>query len=610
MPRPAPCPPPAAVEDDRNKAQTSPLDAWGYRLLARASLGLSPISLSLAYADWALHMAVSPGRQHELGVLAVQQAQRWWQQQFAHLQAPAPEPAPALPGDERFADPAWSHWPHSLWRDAFLHSAAWWDQASRVDGISRHHQHLATFYARQWLDALSPSNVPWLNPQVQQQAWQTRGGSLATGLYKLAIDALTQHGAGLHASPQALPFAVGKEVAVTPGAVVYRHHLFELIQYQPSTARVRAEPLLIVPSTIMKYYILDLSPHNSMVRYLVAQGFTVFMVSWRNPQAADRALGLDDYVIDGVMRALQMTRRIAGAEQVHAMGYCLGGTYLAIVAALLGALSPTARRPMAEPRAPARLWPKPLPQLASVTLLAAETDFSEPGELGLFIDEDQLRTVRAEMARTGYLSGRQMAATFQFLNSRDLVWSRHVRRYLLGQDEVDSDMMSWNADTTRLPERMHNEYLQQFFLDNALHNGHYKVAGRAVALENIAAPLMVVGTEWDHVSPWRSVFKILRDIEVEAHFILAARGHNAGIVSAPGQAQRHHRIGVQAAGQPWVEPDAWVARTACTEGSWWPAWARWLHRHSAPQERPARPVPTARALAAAPGPYVRVRYND
>lgn len=412
--------------------------------------------------------------------------------------------------------------------------------------------------------------------------------------------------------PAALPYPVGQAVAVTPGEVVFRNDLFELIQYHPSTEQVRAEPLLMVPSTIMKYYIMDLSAHNSMVRYLVAQGFTVYMVSWRNPQANDRHLGIDDYLIDGIMRALQVTRRRAGAERVHAMGYCLGGTLLAIVAALVGASERD--RLSGQPSARTRAWPHPLPQLASVTLLAAETDFSEPGELGLFIDEDQLRTVREEMARTGYLSGRQMAATFQFLNSRDLVWSRHVRRHLLGQEEVGNDMMSWNADTTRLPERMHNEYLQKFFLDNALRNGHYKVSGQSVALENMAAPLMVVATEKDHVSPWRSVFKILLDTQVDTDFILASGGHNAGIVSPPGPSpahvHRYYRAGVQRAGQPWVDPEVWVAGAPCVEGSWWQAWAAWLHAHSSEAMVPARLMGTGRSLGAAPGQYVLARCAD
>lgn len=604
---PTPCHLPADSDNPTPTPATS-LDAWLHSQLARASMGQSPIALGLAFSDWLMHMGVSPGRQYELGVQALKQWLQWLEDQAEHLKADGPGPNQAPQADERFTNPAWAQWPYSLWRDAFLNSAKWWEQASQVDGMSRHHQQLVHFYARQWLDALSPSNSPVLNPQVQQHAWQTLGGSWWTGLSKLGLDAMS--GLGASVAQADLPYAVGKDVAATPGEVVFRNHLFELIQYHPSTAKVRAEPLLIVPSTIMKYYILDLSAHNSMVRYLVSQGFTVYIMSWRNPDAEDRRLGMDDYLIDGVMHALHQARRLSQAKRIHAMGYCLGGTFLAIVAALMGGMPGSAGRRHALRAAAASPWPAELPELASVTLLAAQTDFSEPGELGLFIDEDQLRTIREEMARTGYLSGRQMAGAFQFLNSRDLIWSRHVNRHLLGQEEVGNDMMSWNADTTRLPERMHNEYLQQLFLDNALRNGHYKVAGQSVALENIAAPLMVVGTEKDHVSPWRSVFKILLDSQVDTDFILASGGHNAGIVSEPGHAHRHYRVGRQAAGQPWVDPENWVASTPCQPGSWWTVWAQWLHMRSAPQKVPARVISPRQRRARAPGEYVMVRYKD
>ena len=603
-----PCDWPLDGDQAAGTAPTTSLDAWVHSQLARASMGQSPIALGLAFLDWAMHMGVSPGRQYELGVQALQQWLDWLQAQAERVQAGEAADKGSPQPDERFAHPAWAQWPYSLWRDVFQNGADWWQQASRVDGMSRHHQQLVSFYARQWLDAMSPSNSPMLNPQVQQQALQTMGRSWWAGMGKMGVDGLSRLGGAT--APTDLPYAVGQDVAATPGEVVFRNHLFELIQYHPSTAQVRAEPLLIVPSTIMKYYILDLSAHNSMVRFLVSQGFTVYIMSWRNPDTEDRQLGMDDYLIDGVMQALHQTQKLSRASRVHAMGYCLGGTFLAIVTALMGGMAGSARRQRAPRSAAARPWPAQLPELASITLLAAQTDFSEPGELGLFIDEDQLRTIREEMARTGYLSGRQMAGTFQFLNSRDLVWSRHVNRHLLGQQEVGNDMMSWNADTTRLPERMHNEYLQQLFLDNALRNGRYKVAGHSVALENIAAPLMVVGTEKDHVSPWRSVFKILLDSQVDTDFILASGGHNAGIVSEPGHAHRHYRVGRQAAGQPWVDPDEWLAQTPCEPGSWWTAWAHWLHTRSSHKRVPARPIAPGQSLAPAPGDYVRVRYSD
>jgi polyhydroxyalkanoate synthase len=386
-----------------------------------------------------------------------------------------------------------------------------------------------------------------------------------------------------------LPFQVGQDVAITPGVVVFRNELIELIQYAPTTAKVDAEPLLIIPSCIMKYYILDLSPHNSMVKYLVDQGLTVFMVSWRNPTSDDRDLSMDDYVKLGVLDVIEQVQHVAQTSQLHSMGYCLGGTFLAIAAAYL------ARDGQASP-------------LASVSLLAAQTDFSEPGELGVYIDDDQLLTLREEMAEKGYLSGRQMAASFQFLNSRDLIWSRNTQRYWLGQDEVGNDMMSWNMDTTRLPERMHNDYLDQLFLNDAITQGHYRTQGHVIALMDIRSPMFVVGTTRDHISPWKSVYKIHLSSDAPMTFALASGGHNAGIVSEPGHAHRSYQIMTQNDRHAWVSPDEWVQQAPVVQGSWWQDWVKWLHAHSGLQLS-ARALPKG-ATVSAPGTYVLVRYAD
>jgi polyhydroxyalkanoate synthase len=348
----------------------------------------------------------------------------------------------------------------------------------------------------------------------------------------------------------------------------------------------------------------------------------VFIISWRNPDASDRELGMQDYLQMGVMEAMAAVKAQTGAPRIHAMGYCLGGTFLAIVAAAMGRCGPAPRA--AASRAQARgkpsgqtlrrrrddtICPDNLPELATVTLLAAQTDFSEPGQLGVFIDDDQLKTLRAEMARIGYLSGRQMAGSFQFLNSRDLVWSRNTRRYLLGQDEVGNDMMSWNTDLTRLPERMHSEYLSSLFLNNALASGHYRVAGKGVALTDISAPMLVVGTVRDHVSPWRSVYKIHLLTDAHITFILAAGGHNAGIVSEPGHANRSYQMDSAGKDSGWANPDEWVANAPVHEGSWWEAMHVWLRKRSGKMVAPPAMKP-ASILGDAPGEYVMVRYAD
>lgn len=585
-----------------SEAEAKQLDEAVHAQLSRATFGLSPISLALACIDWAMHLAVSPGKQLQLAQRAMQLTMDELQR-TSSLADDAPDSATE---DARFADPTWQQWPYSTLKDSFKAGDRWWQEATQVDGMSPHRQQMVSFFARQWMDALSPSNWPLTNPQVFTHGVETLGQSLLQGAHMFMRD-FQQSALPANANPDGLaplPYAVGKDVAITPGKVVYRNHLIELIQYAPTTDEVEAEPILIIPSPIMKFYILDLSQQNSMVRYLVGQGFTVFMISWRNPDADDRDLGMEDYLVGAVMQAMRQASAIANAPSLHAMGYCLGGTFLAIVAALMGA-EEFAKQEAEQPQG----THPPLPQLASVTLLAAQTDFSESGELGIFIDEDQLKTLREQIARKGYLSGRQMAGTFQFLHSKDLVWSRNTQRYLLGVDETGSDLMSWNSDTTRLPERMHSEYLDTLFLRDDLIEGHYKVAGIPIALKNLKMPLMAVGTVRDHVSPWRSVYKIHLFTDTDTTFILAAGGHNAGIISEPGHPRRSYQMDHAYAGGDWVDADAWISRAPRYEGSWWEAWAEWLHERSTSKVS-ARNIDQRYVLCDAPGDYVMVRYAD
>jgi polyhydroxyalkanoate synthase len=352
--------------------------------------------------------------------------------------------------------------------------------------------------------------------------------------------------------PGAEAYRVGHEVAITPGQVIYRNHLIELIQYSPSTAQVRPEPVLVVPSWIMKYYILDLSPHNSLIQHLVAQGHTVFAMSWANPGEQDRDLSMDDYLHMGVMDALDAVGRVLPQRSVHAVGYCLGGTLLAMAAAAM-----------------ARDGDQ---RLASLTLIAAQTDFSEPGELALFIDDSQVAHLEDIMWDRGYLDSAQMAGAFQWLNSNDLIWSRLLREYLLGERSPLSDLMAWNADGTRLPYRMHTEYLRRLFLNNDLASGRYPVGGKPVALTAIQCPIYAIGTVRDHVAPWRSVHKLHLLTNVDTTFVLTSGGHNVGIVNPPGVAGRSFQALTQLHDGPYLDPDAWLQAAPSHEGSWWPHW--------------------------------------
>jgi polyhydroxyalkanoate synthase subunit PhaC len=440
-----------------------------------------------------------------------------------------------------------------------------------------------SFTTRQMLDIASPSNFAWVNPEVLRRACETGARNFVQGFWNLSDD-LSQVCQGKPLK-DAVGFEVGTDVAITPGKVVFRNELMELIQYTPATDSVRAEPMLIVPAWIMKYYILDLSQHNSFVRYLVAQGFTVFCISWVNPGPELRDSSFDDYRHLGVMEALAEIDRICGGREVHACGYCLGGTLLAIAAAAMARDQDH--------------------RLKTVSLLAAQTDYTEAGELQLFTDESQLALLDDMMWRQGYLDSSQMAGAFEMLRSNDLFWSRIIKTYLLGEREKPTDLMSWNADATRMPYRMHSQYLHQMFLNNDLAEGRYVVEGAPVAMSEITVPLFVVGTETDHVAPWRSVYKIHLLNQGEITFVLTSGGHNAGVVSEPGHANRRYRIASRKPGQAYVAPDAWCTSAEKRDGSWWPAFTEWLKSNSGELITPPMLGGGHSTLGDAPGSYVR-----
>ncbi|HEY0181010.1 MAG TPA: alpha/beta fold hydrolase [Dokdonella sp.] len=564
------------------------LDRRVHAALAQATAWLSPPSAALALFDWAAHLAASPGRQSDLAIAAMRQVERFWRWQFERTPAAAAALATdAPPQDRRFAAPEWQQWPFAPMQQAFLLAEAWWDEAARgVRGVSKHHEDLVAFGARQWLDAFSPGNFLATNPVALRRTLDEGGANLVRGLWNGLDDAArAATGAGPRGSEA---FVVGRDVGATPGKVVMKNRLVELIQYAPTTAKVRPEPVLIVPAWIMKYYILDLSPQNSLIKYLVDQGHTVFCLSWKNPDADDRDLGMDDYLELGLAASLDTVGAIVPRAKIHAAGYCLGGTLLAIGAAAMARDGDD--------------------RLASLTLFAAQTDFSEPGELGLFIDEGQIAVLEDQMAETGYLTAQQMAGAFQMLRSYDLLWSKMVGEYLLGERDSLNDLMAWNADATRMPAKMHAQYLRRLFLDNDLAEGRYPVGGRAVALSDLHAPVFCVGTETDHVAPWRSVYKLHHETVAAITFVLTSGGHNAGIASEPGHPHRSYRILERPGDGAYLAPDAWLDAAAQKQGSWWPEWTAWLDaRSGAPIAPPRLGRRGARALADAPGDYVLVR---
>ncbi len=568
--------PEAKVETD-NQPGANTFDRLLHAAQARFTGSLSPASLTLAYLDWGLHLANAPGRQLELA----EEAGRQW----ARLASPTQWAKPK-PEDHRFQDAAWSQPPFNFIAEAFLLGEEWWrDATTGLPGVAKSHADVVSFAARQMIDMFSPSNFPWMNPEVLRATVGQSGWNFVKGERNLSED--VRRTINHEPMDDAGSFVVGKDVAVTPGKVVLRNGLIELIQYAPVTDEVRAEPILIVPAWIMKYYILDLSPHNSFIHYLVSQGYTVFCISWRNPGPEMRNTGFDDYRQLGVMAALDEVEAICKDAPVHACGYCIGGTLLSIAAAAMARDGDN--------------------RLASVTLLAAQTDFTEAGELQLFTDESQLALLDDVMWKQGYLDSKQMAGAFQMLRSNDLVWSRLIKTYLLGEREHPFDLMAWNADATRMPYRMHSEYLRDLFLENDLAEGRFMVEGRPIAISEIKLPIFSVSTETDHVAPWHSVYKIHLLNQGDITFVLTSGGHNAGIVSEPGHPHRHYRIARRRPGEAYLAPEDWKKAATNEEGSWWPTWVAWLDERSPFRVAPpslGAPDKGYAPIADAPGTYV------
>ncbi|MEI4233466.1 PHA/PHB synthase family protein [Roseovarius sp. D22-M7] len=571
-----------AQSNDIHSAYADFLDRMARMAIGKTTGGMAPSTLWSAMADWAVHLGTAPGKQATLSEKAMRAP--------GLVAARLFEPDTALPvtDDRRFSSELWDTPPYSVMRDSFLLTEDWWQSATTgVRGMMPGNEAALSFAVRQALDTVSPTNFPHLNPEVLTRARDTHGASVVQGLMNTAADVAGRVTPGT-AEPQTPPeLTVGAGLAATPGKVVARSHLAELIQYTPTTENVHPEPVLIVPAWIMKYYILDLSAHNSMVSWLVDQGYTVFMISWRNPGAEDRDLGMQDYLDQGPRMALDAIEAITGSRRIHATGYCLGGTLLAIQAA--------AMKREGDDR------------LASMTLLAAQVDFSEPGELALFVSEAQVALLEDLMAQQGYLDGNQMAGAFTMLRSNDLVWSRLIHEKMMGERAEPNDMMAWNADTTRMPYRMHSEYLRGLFLENRLSHGKYRIDGKTVSLSDLDLPICAVGTEKDHVAPWTSVYKIHHLTDADITFVLTNGGHNAGIISEPGHRHRHYRMATTPHAGRYLDHEAWCDATPVTEGSWWLGWADWLQARSGARTAPpptGRPEAGYPVLDAAPGQYV------
>jgi polyhydroxyalkanoate synthase len=568
---------------------SQPADELGQKFraqLARITGGLAPEDYAQAFNHWWTTLAADPKRQAELAHSGAQKLLDFWN--FA-IKAASGDAAPPPAKNPQFAHPAWNHWPFNVLAHGHTQFADWARESLGKPGeLPPDTAQRLEFALRHVLDSTSPAHYLHTNPELLAVTAQESGANLTRGLRAWLEDA--QRHADGKPPPGTEEFRVGEKVAVTPGRVVLRNELIELIQYSPATPGVYAEPVLIVPAWIMKYYILDLSPHNSLVRYLVSQGHTVFMISWKNPTHEDRALGMDDYVRLGFEAALGAVNAIVPHSGVHAVGYCIGGTLLSIAAARLASQGDT--------------------RLRSLTLLAAQTDFSEPGELSVFITPAQLAMLEAIMEEKGVLTSDRMGAAFALLRSSDLIWAPAIRKYVRGQRESMIDLMAWNADGTRMPARMHSEYLARLYLRNELAQGSFTIAGERVDLSALTLPMFVLGTETDHVAPWRSVYKargLTRSADYS--FALTSGGHNAGIVSGPQNPKRRHRVVHWSDTTSTMTPEQYLEQAALHAGSWWPTLQNWLARQSTPQLLAPPALGNASAGyppgADAPGEYVR-----
>jgi polyhydroxyalkanoate synthase len=492
--------------------------------------------------------------------------------------------------DKRFKDDAWrENEVFDFIRQTYLLSARYFTNVVQsADGLDSKTAQKVDFYTRQFVDAMSPTNFAVTNPEVIRRTVETGGENLLRGLQNLLADLERGRGKLRIRMTDDSKFSVGENIAVTPGKVVFQNDLMQLIQYSPTTERVLKRPLLVIPPWINKYYILDLRPKNSFVRWAVAQGHTVFVVSWVNPDEALAGKGFDDYMKEGPLAALDAMEQATGERGANVIGYCLGGTLLASTLAWMATKRDT--------------------RVKSATFFTTMLDFEQAGELGVFIDEEQLSALEEKMSKRGFLEGREMATTFNMLRANDLIWSFVVQNYLLGQEPFPFDLLYWNDDSTRMPAKMHSFYLRRMYQQNDLIKpGAITLDGVKIDLGKIKTPAYLLSTREDHIAPWQSTYRATQVFSGPVRFVLAASGHIAGVVNPPESGKYSHWTNEELPDSP----DAWLAGSTELAGSWWPDWHRWILS----QDKAMVPARTPGegglpAIEAAPGAYVKVQASD
>jgi polyhydroxyalkanoate synthase len=554
---------------------------------AKEGMALDPLNIGGAFLEMTAKLLANPSAVMKAQLGLWQDYVTLWQHTTRRMLGE--DTAPVIesdPKDKRFADEAWrQNEIFDFIKQSYLLSARYiTDVVTHVDGLPPKTAQKIDFYARQFVSALSPSNFLLTNPEVLRKTRETGGENLIHGLNNLLSDLERGRGSLRIKMTDTDAFKVGGNIAVSEGQVVFQNELIQLIQYAPTTATVFARPLVIFPPWINKFYILDLRPKNSLVRYLVAQGHTVFMVSWVNPDETLAEKNFDDYMVDGVFAALSAIEKATGRRDVNAIGYCIGGTLLA---ATLGYMKK-----------------KTDDRIKTATFLVTLTDFADSGELGVFIDEEQLAALEEKMSRRGYLEGSDMASSFNMLRANDLIWSFVVNNYLLGKEPFPFDLLYWNSDATRMPRKMHSFYLRNMYQKNLLAQPcGISMKDVPIELSAIDLPVYFLSCREDHIAPWKSTFKGAKLFGGETRFVLAASGHIAGVVNPPEGGKYNHFINDDLSGTP----DEWFAGATEVAGSWWPDWQHWVtgfDKTRVPARIPGKGK--LKAIEAAPGSYVKV----
>ena len=550
----------------------------------------SPLGIGAAFLEMTARMIADPSRLVQAQLSLWHDYLTLWQRTTQRFLGGDAEPLIEPPaGDRRFRDAAWSD--NALFdyiKQSYLLTARWLQGAVRdVEGIDERTARKVDFYTRQFVDAIAPSNFLMTNPEVLRATIESRGENLLNGLKNLLDDLERGKGRLAIKMTDMAAFRIGENIAVTPGKVVYQNDLMQLIQYEPATEKVKRRPLLIIPPWINKYYILDLRPDNSFIRWAVSQGHTVFVISWVNPNERLAAKTFSDYMLEGPLAALDAIEQATGEREANVIGYCLGGTLLAATLAYMAA--------------------KRDGRIKSATYLVTMVDFAEAGELSVFIDEEQLSALEERMNEKGYLEGRDMATTFNMLRANDLIWSFVVNNYLLGKSPFPFDLLYWNADSTRMPAAMHSFYLRKMYQENLLVKpGGITLDGVPIDLRRIKTPSLLLSTREDHIAPWRSTYAATQLYGGPVKFVLSASGHIAGVVNSPGGKYGHWENDKNP-----PTPEEWFATATSHPDSWWPSWERWISQFGG-GEAPARHPGDGRLkpIEDAPGSYVKVRAED